>query len=66
MQAFIHRKNIEHYSKLLAGELDEAERKKIMALLAEELAKDRPKRRKTVLLGHYRTTGVEGVTVTFL
>jgi hypothetical protein len=57
---------LNQYRNLLAEKLDEAERKKTMALLAKELVKDRPKRRKTELLGHYRTSGVERVTVTFL
>lgn len=38
MQDFIRRKNIEHYRKLLGGELDPAERKWVMKLLAGELA----------------------------
>jgi hypothetical protein len=66
MQVFIHQKNIEAVPQSFAEKLDEAEHKKTMALLAKELAKDRPKRRKTELLGHYRTSGVERVTVTFL
>jgi hypothetical protein len=39
MQDFIHRKNIEHYGKLLAGKLDPAEREQLLKLLAEEEAK---------------------------
>jgi len=43
MQDFIHRKNLEHYRRLLAGEtLSDAERTLILKLLAEEQARDRP------------------------
>ena len=38
MQEFIHQMNIAHYRKLLASDLDEAERKTILRLLAEEEA----------------------------
>jgi hypothetical protein len=40
MQDFIHRKNLEHYRSLLAGELADADRVSILRLLAEEQAKD--------------------------
>ncbi len=40
MQEFIHRMNIAHYRKLLAGELDEAKRELISKLLAEEEKKE--------------------------
>ena len=40
MQAFIHRRNIEHYRKLLAGKLEASDRTAIAALLAEEEAKE--------------------------
>ncbi|MDP1961996.1 MAG: hypothetical protein Q8K93_07330 [Reyranella sp.] len=44
MQSFIHRKNLENYRSLLAKTLDEAERKQLLKLLAEEEAKEpRPK-----------------------
>lgn len=36
MQSFVHRKNIENYYRLLAGELGDAERVLILKLLAEE------------------------------
>ena len=40
MQGFIRRKNIENYSRQLAGlELDEAQRKYLTGLLADEVAK---------------------------
>ena len=42
MQSFIHRKNLEHYRKLLAGSPDEAEREQLVKLLAEEEAKEPP------------------------
>ena len=42
VQDFIHRKNLEHYRKLLAGTPDEAERALLVRLLAEEEAKDPP------------------------
>ena len=42
MQGFIHRKNLENYRRLLAGELGDAERVLILKLLAEEKARDRP------------------------
>jgi hypothetical protein len=42
MQGFVHRKNLENYRRLLAGELGDAERVQILKLLAEEKARDRP------------------------
>ncbi len=39
MDKFIARHNIEHYRKLLATELDEAKRREVLRLLAEEEAK---------------------------
>ena len=39
---FIHQKNLEHYCKLLAVTQDEAERKLLLKLLAEEKAKEPP------------------------
>ena len=44
MQDFIHRKNMEHYRKLLAGpDMDQAMHEYVSALLADEEAKERPK-----------------------
>jgi len=42
MQRFIHRENIKHYQKLLERTTDEAERRRILNLLAEEEAKLTP------------------------
>ena len=42
MQNFIHRKNLEHYRKLLAETSDEADREQLLKLLAEEEAKEPP------------------------
>ena len=42
MQHFIHRENIKHFQKLLERTTDEAERQRIMTLLAEEEAKLAP------------------------
>jgi hypothetical protein len=42
VQDFIHKKNLEHYRKLLAGTPDEAERALLVRLLAEEEAKKPP------------------------
>jgi hypothetical protein len=42
MQEFIHRKNLENYRMLLAGKLDETQRKLLLRLLAEEEAKELP------------------------
>lgn len=39
MERFIHRQNIEHYRKLLAEATDEAQRRVLLKLLAEEEAK---------------------------
>lgn len=41
MQSFIHRKNLEHYRKLLAETTDDATRQTIQELLAAEESKDR-------------------------
>jgi hypothetical protein len=41
MQQFVHRRNIEHYRKLLAGKLENSEREAIASLLAEEEGKER-------------------------
>ena len=44
MQDFIHRMNMEHYRKLLAGPgLDRAAHECVSKLLADEEEKDRPK-----------------------
>jgi hypothetical protein len=40
MERFVHRQNIEHYRKLLAETTDEAQRRQLLKLLAEEEAKD--------------------------
>ncbi len=46
MQGFIHRKNIEHYRRLLAGQsLDEVMHKRVSKLLSDEEAKDPPLQR---------------------
>ncbi|MGZ3338407.1 MAG: hypothetical protein ACXWLB_00420 [Reyranella sp.] len=42
MQDFVHRKNLEHYRRLLAETQDEAERRLLYRLLAEEQAKELP------------------------
>lgn len=43
MQNFLHRKNIEHYRKLLAGQtLDDAMHKRVSKLLFDEEAKASP------------------------
>jgi len=42
MERFIHRKNIEHYRKLLAETTDEAQRQQLLKLLAEEERKEPP------------------------
>jgi hypothetical protein len=42
MNDFVHQKNLEHYRKLLAGDLDDAQRKMLLKLLAEEQAKEPP------------------------
>lgn len=39
-EKYVHRKNIEHFRKLLAETLDPASRAMIEKLLAEETAKD--------------------------
>lgn len=40
MQNFIHRKNLEHYRKLLAETSDAAKRQQLLKLLAEEEGKE--------------------------
>jgi len=40
MENFVHKQNIERYRRLLAQVTDEAERRWIEKLLAEEIAKD--------------------------
>jgi hypothetical protein len=42
MQNFVHQKNLEHYRRLLTEASDEAERRQILKLLAEEEAKEPP------------------------
>lgn len=42
MERFVHRKNIEHYRKLLAETTDEAQRQKLLKLLAEEERRQSP------------------------
>jgi len=43
MQDFIHRKNIEHYRRLLAGRtLDDGMHRHVLKLLSDEEAKDVP------------------------
>jgi hypothetical protein len=42
VQEFIHRKNLDHYRRLLADEPDEAQRALLLQLLAEEEAKELP------------------------
>jgi hypothetical protein len=41
MQSFVHRKNLEHFRKLLMQTTDEAERRTLLKLLTEEKAKDK-------------------------
>jgi hypothetical protein len=45
MEGFVHRQNLEHYRKLLAETTDEAQRRMLLKLIAEEDAKE-PSRRK--------------------
>ena len=40
MQEFIHRKNLENYRQLLAETKDEAQRRQLEKLLAEEMARE--------------------------
>ena len=42
MQEFVHRKNLENYRMLLAGEPDGTQRGMLLRLLAEEEAKELP------------------------
>jgi hypothetical protein len=47
MQSFVHRKNLEHFRKLLANTTDDAERRLLMKLLEDERSKDKaPKKAK--------------------
>jgi len=41
MQSFVHRKNLEHFRKLLAQTTDDAERRTLLKLLEEETLKDK-------------------------
>jgi len=41
MERFVRRENIKHYQELLKREKDEAERQRIMKLLAEERQKQK-------------------------
>lgn len=40
MDRFVHRANLEHFRRLLAQTADEAQRRKLEKLIAEEEAKD--------------------------
>jgi hypothetical protein len=42
MERFVHHANIERFRKLLNETTDEAQRRRLLKLLAEEEAKDRP------------------------
>lgn len=44
MDRFIRRENIERYRRLLAQTTDEAQRRQLLKLIAEEEAKDNPPR----------------------
>jgi hypothetical protein len=46
MQAFIHRKNLENYRKLLAETTDEAERRQLQKLLNEEAVNEPPPKQR--------------------
>jgi hypothetical protein len=46
MDRFVRRENIKHYQELLKREKDEAERQRIMKLLAEERQKQKDARDK--------------------
>jgi hypothetical protein len=48
MQDFIHRKNLDHYRKLLAGTPDKADRALLLRLLAEEEANESPSKRAVI------------------
>ncbi|HEY2134980.1 MAG TPA: hypothetical protein VGH49_03775 [Xanthobacteraceae bacterium] len=41
MELFVHQCNVEHYRNLLAKTTDEAQRQRILQLLAEEEAKQK-------------------------
>jgi len=47
MDRFIRRENIERYRRLLTETTDEAQRRQLLTLIAEEEAKDRPQREQT-------------------
>lgn len=47
MDHFIRRENIERYRRLLEQTTDEAQRRQILKLIAEEEAKDHPRREQT-------------------
>ena len=49
MDKFIHRHNLENYRKQLAETKDEAQRRVLMKLVAEEEAKDRSTAQKASL-----------------
>jgi hypothetical protein len=51
MERFVHRRNPEHYRKLLAETTDEAQRRVLLKLIAEEEAKDRKPINWRVALG---------------
>jgi hypothetical protein len=42
MERFVHRANLEHFRRLLAQTTDEAQRRKLEKLIAEEEAKETP------------------------
>ena len=42
MDKFVHEQNLDHYRKLLANTTDDAQRRQLLKLLAEEEAKDLP------------------------
>jgi hypothetical protein len=42
MDRFVHRANLEHFRRLLTQTTDEAQRRKLEKLIAEEEAKDAP------------------------
>ncbi|MFI5387922.1 MAG: hypothetical protein ACHQ50_17585 [Fimbriimonadales bacterium] len=44
MQEFIHRKNLEHYRKLLAGTANDEDRRILQKLIMDEESKDKPPR----------------------
>jgi hypothetical protein len=46
MERFVRRENVKHYRELLKTVKDEAERRRIQKLLAEELQKAKGRRRQ--------------------